>query len=441
MPFIGGLPLPLKSMALEAIRGWPVSDVYVGCSGNFGLERALAPLPINCHSNDVSLYSSAIGAHVTGAALDVAVKDRDYAWLESYLKTPLDTVATLLLCTSMLRGYGKGSEYWVRHVGGYRDHFSELHQGTKAKAEKALDAVKVAAYYAGDVIDHLSAAPASAGIMTSPPTYKGGYERLYKKMDKVFDWRERPSYRVFDESSMAQLIAILTSRPHWLLFNDQRIEDLQSQLVGIAVPSLRKRPVYCYGSLGHKRLARRRELTRDPHLKRLPEDVEISPACKLRLMKLDAPAFRWLRDCLLGKNITPAQPQLTFAVMLDDHLLGLLGIGMPPGQLKQRGIGDLYMMCDVAVPHHRYRRLGKLVLAASLSRELRLSLSDGGMVARAKTIGTTSFTEKPVSMKYRGIYKLHSRKEGHLNYVGELGRWTLQEGLEWWLQNHGTSTN
>ena len=102
---------------------------------------------------------------------------------------------------------------------------------------------------------------------------------------------------------------------------------------------------------------------------------------------------------------------------------------------------DLYMMCDVALPHHRYRRLGKLVLAASLSRELRLSLSDGGMVARAKTIGTTAFTEKPVSMKYRGIYKLHSRKEGHLNYVGELGRWTLQEGLEWWLQNHGTSTN
>jgi hypothetical protein len=438
MPFIGGLPQPLKSMALEAVRDWPVSDVYVGCSGNFGLERALASVPVKCHSNDISLYSSAIGAHLTGAALGLAIKDQEYAWLESYLKTPLDTVATLLLCTSMLRGYGKDSEYWLRHVEAYRVHFSDLHGGTKAKAEKALGGLKVASYYAGDVLDHLSSAPAEAGIMTAPPTYKGGYERLYKSMDKVFDWRDRPSYRMFDESSMSQLMGILTSRPHWLLFNDQLIEDLRDHLVGIAVPSLRKRPVYCYGGLGHTRLARTRELTRDPHLKRLPPQAEISPSCKLRLMKLDAPAFRWLRDCLLGKNILPAQPQFAFAVMLDDHLVGLLGVGR---QLKQRGIGDLYMMCDVAVPHHRYRRLGKLVLAASLSRELRLSLSDGGLVARAKTIGTTAFTEKPVSMKYRGIYKLHSRKEGHLNYVGELGRWTLQEGLEWWLQNHGTSTN
>jgi len=441
MPFIGGLPQPLKSMALEAVRGWPVSDVYVGCSGNFGLERALASVPVNCHSNDISLYSSAIGAYLTGAALGLGVKDQEYAWLESYLKTPLDTVATLLLCTSMLRGYGKDSEYWLRYVEAYRDHFREMHEGTKAKAEKALAAVKVTSYYAGDVIDHLSAAPADAGIMTFPPTYKGGYEQLYKNMDKVFDWRERPSYRMFDESSMAQLIGILTSRPHWLLFNDRLIEDLRGHLVGVSVPSLRKRPVYCYGSLAHTRLAKRREITRDPHLKRLPQDAVISSSCKLRLMKLDAPSFRWLRDCLLGKNIIPSQPRLTFAVMLDAHLVGLLGIGMPPGQLKQRGIGDLYMMCDVAVPHHRYRRLGKLVLAASLSRELMLSLSDGGMVARAKTIGTTAFTEKPVSMKYRGIYKLHSRREGHLNYVGELGRWTLQEGLEWWLQNHGTSTN
>ena len=159
MPFIGGLPLPLKSMALEAVRDWSVSDVYVGCSGNFGLERALSSVPVKCHSNDVSLYSSAIGAYLTGDALALAIKDQEYAWLEPYLKAPLDTVATLLLCTSMLQGYGKDSEYWLRYVGAYRDHFREMHEGTKAKAEKALGAVKVASYYAGDVIDHLSAAP------------------------------------------------------------------------------------------------------------------------------------------------------------------------------------------------------------------------------------------------------------------------------------------
>jgi len=436
MPFIGGLPQPLKSMALEAVRSWPGPDVYIGCSGNFGLERALSVAPVNCHSNDISMYSSAVGSHLTGAPFALTIKDQEYAWLQPYLKTSLDTVATLLLCTSMLQGYGKDSEYWRRHVEGYRDHFRVMHEGTKAKAEKALGTVKVVSYYAGDVLEHLSSSPADAGIMTAPPTYKGGYERLYKNMDKVFEWRGRPAYRMFDESSMAQLIGILTRRPYWLLFNDQLIEDLRAQLVGVAMPSLRRRPVYCYGSLGHSRLARAREKTRDPHLKRLPPDATISAGSKLRLVKLDAPAFRWLRDSLLGKNIVPGDTQFSFAVMVDEHLAGILGFSR-----STTDFCHLYMMCDLAVPGSHYRRLSKLVLAASLSRELRLSLSDGGMVARAKTIGTTAFTEKPVSMKYRGIYKLHSRREGHLNYVGELARWTLQEGLEWWLQNHGTSTN
>jgi hypothetical protein len=51
-------------------------------------------------------------------------------------------------------------------------------------------------------------------------------------------------------------------------------------------------------------------------------------------------------------------------------------------------------------------------------------------VPRRRT--TTAFTDKPVSMKYRGVFDLHSRTEGRLNYLGEAGKWSLEDALTWW---------
>ena len=52
---------------------------------------------------------------------------------------------------------------------------------------------------------------------------------------------------------------------------------------------------------------------------------------------------------------------------------------------------------------------------------------------RADTITTSVFTDKPVSMKYRGAFKLHARKNGFLQYVSEVRNETPQEiFIAWW---------
>ena len=41
-----------------------MSDIYVGCSGNFTLEKFIGPLErFRLHSNDVTMYSLCLGAH------------------------------------------------------------------------------------------------------------------------------------------------------------------------------------------------------------------------------------------------------------------------------------------------------------------------------------------------------------------------------------------
>ena len=77
------------------------------------------------------------------------------------------------------------------------------------------------------------------------------------------------------------------------------------------------------------------------------------------------------------------------------------------------------------------------MLAAALSTEVKTWLSQR-LVTHVQRIGTTAFTDKPVSMKYRGVFDLAGRKPGKLNYVGAAGRWSLAEGLQWWLSRHAT---
>ena len=74
---------------------------------------------------------------------------------------------------------------------------------------------------------------------------------------------------------------------------------------------------------------------------------------------------------------------------------------------------------------------------------------------RIRSLVTTAFSKKPVSMKYRGLFQLLSKKEieevdgtetdmskcyyskGYqLNYGAEMGQWTLAEGLALWKKNH-----
>lgn len=75
---------------------------------------------------------------------------------------------------------------------------------------------------------------------------------------------------------------------------------------------------------------------------------------------------------------------------------------------------------------------------------------------RVREVLTTAFSQNPVSMKYRGLFALRSRKENahgaeagagdpaayyqqryQLNYLAPMGQWTLAEGLALWKAKHG----
>ncbi len=426
--FVGAINSQVRSILSQFGQSLTGQPVYVGCSGNFTVERVLSKKGVtDLHSNDVSLYSCAVGSYMAGEPIQVDVADDELSWMAAYMEPGLPTIATLLLCSEVLKHYQRPEPYHCRMWKAYCDRFDSMHGDTLNRVKAALDGVTLSSFWPGDVTEFIERAPEDAPVVCFPPTYKGGYERLYKVMDRVFSW-DAPSYTLFDKDRFQALTKLITSRPVWMTLRDQREPDMEHCLRGMVQTGLRSRPVYVYSSANSSVLmlpAQRVEAVPLPRLE--GETSGVLSFCRITQAQLNE-----LRSEYLSPSITPSGAQVSYGVKVGDGLIGALAFS------RSSFYGewcDAYMLTDPAIRPTVYKRLSKLVLAAAVSQEMKVTLEQA-LNMPVRTVGTTAFTERAVSMKYRGLFDLHSRKEGRLNYVARAGQWTLEEGLEWWQENH-----
>jgi hypothetical protein len=428
--FVGAINNDLRSILAALAPSWRDLPVYVGCSGAFTIERLLAHAGVRAiHGNDVSLYSCALGHHLAGLPFRLYLADSRLAWLEPFLDPGLPTISTLLLCTTLFQFWERDNPYHRRMLDAYQHRFAELHAQTLAKVEKALAGVALRSFYAGDVVDFLAQAPEESVVLSFPPTYRGGYERLYQKMDAAFDW-DRPTYALFTEDRFAALREAMQGKRLWLVSRDAPIPELAAYQVGLVQTSLRSKPVWVYSN-------HRRATLTQPHQRLDPVPyarVQDTISAPLTLSPLTQAELNTLRSEYLAPTIVPARVECSYGVFAGGRLAGAVAFNRP----TFGGWCDTYLVTDFAVSAP-IARLSKLVLAAAVSVEMRLLLEQR-YAGRIATVGTTAFTDKPVSMKYRGLFDLVSRKPGQLNYVARAGRWTLEEALAWWTKTQSRTS-
>lgn len=441
--FLGTIPQPVRSILLERAREWSSPAIYVACSGNFTVERTLRKLGRELHSNDVSLYTSAVGTFFArGRKLRIKVREEhreEWGWLGEYVKTPVAAAATVMLCTRMLEGLHRDNPYYRRQRESHVRDWQRLHAATVEKLRKVE--LRLASYAAADATDWILDAGPNA-VVSFPPFYAGGYEALYKGIDAVFEWNA-PDYPEMDDERRRLLLERLQDRAEWFFATEFRMEGMDERLVGVVKPSPRSTTFYAYANGEGSRVVMPRQLTEPlpvPHLGPADELGE-----RLSMAAMSARQFAGLRSLFLNPAIAPAAPRRAFAVLCDGKLIGAFAIadgdtiihraleltGGLPGPLA-------YLLSDFPVRPTRYGKLAKLVLMAALSREGQI-LIERATGRRARSLITTAFTNRPVSMKYRGLFKLVTRKEladgewtYQLNYGAPLGEWTLEEALARW---------
>lgn len=428
-------------MIHEQVRTWDVDELAVGCSGNYTIERCVADLNVQLHSNDVQIYSAALGWFLAGEELPITLKpevEEALPWLADYMDGRAGTLATIMLgsgMTSFLKAVKKpDNAYYQRILRGIERQFPTMHAKTVEKLQGIT--MHLASFHAMDVGEWVNTKISrDIPVCCFPPFFAGDYESQFKILDDSFDW-PKPDYPELDQEGVDALIDDITDRKHWVLGLHIRREHLQDQLRGIVQTSNRGVPIYIYASGGKSRVVRPRQSTEIVPARRLGPGDRLGE--RLSLATLTTGQFATLRSQYMNHKIKPGSPYLPLAVLVDGILVGATAVGPSTNHPT-----TAYMLSDFPVDPTDYERLAKLILYAALSRESRLLLQRrcGTVMERLRT---TAFTDRPVSMKYRGVFKLEKRAESPdpeyqnlLNYIADYGQWSLAEGFEMWKKKHG----
>lgn len=441
--FHGSVPADLRSLIHEQAAAWGRgADVYVGCSGNYTIERVLLagdPDRFRVHSNDVQGYSSALGWFLVDGKVPFTLKEEHAEtldWLVPSLDGGIGTMATIMLGTRFLDVVGKKGRYYERMLQANRDQWPRLHAKTVQRLEALT--VRLASYAAMDVREWLQdRVPSDAPVAMFPPFFAGDYEAQFASIDRFFDW-PAPTYPELDEAGKDELVALVADRPSWVLGLHIERPELEGNLRGLVQTTNRGIPIYVYSKGTQTRIVRPEQKIEPIPMPKIGQTDDLGDGMSIH--PLTEGQFSAIRSQFMAKSILPGAPLLACAVAVDGKVIGAFALSPP----KYDPL-CAYLLSDFPVSWSRYRRLAKLVVMAALSRETQLLLQRS-LSRRILSIATTAFSDNPQSAKYgRGIpgMKLTKRADGTdgvhrhmLNYEAPMGQWTLDEALALWKQKH-----
>ena len=203
--------------------------------------------------------------------------------------------------------------------------------------------------------------------------------------------------------------------------------------------------VYLYSNVV-RQTAVFRDMANDalPDLPLAGAGLKIVPDSRVRLERITTTDLACFKNAYLNKHILFASGKWAFAAMVDGVVVGFLEFD-DSKSAKWGHVTAMYMMADFPVPHTAYRRLSKLMVMLAVSGETRQALERLRQY-RLTSLHTTAFTDKPVSMKYRGVLEVAKRGQTEsgqkfLNYDGKFNDKTWQETLQEWLTKHGSQTS
>jgi hypothetical protein len=440
MYFKGILPADALAVLKPVVASWKRKDLAFPCAGNFTEVRALSGVRARLHANDVTLYSCVLGEFFAGGELIVTPREgAGLEWLGHFMGSRLDRAAAVFAFADFAEAWTRRekSPYHARIAAACKAQFPALLE----KAQKTLLSAtwKLASFHAGDCVAWVKDLPPEFGIVTCPPSFKFGYEKMFKDLPACFEWIE-PVYLPFSKARWQEFIDLVTSRPHWIYGAMEPLDQLADRLLAKVQATNRGAAVYLYSShVAKKRLALPAQKLEPIPFERLRDGEPVGE--RLDLYRLSVGEFATLRTEYLDSAIAPGDAQLRFAVICSTgkgpwKLLGALAFQRATLQMDGVDWPSIYLMSDFAVS--TLGRLSKLVAAVATSRECQLLL-ERTFSRRFRSVVTTAFCDRPNSMKYRGVLSLLSRTEPkgephryRLNYGGPLGRRDLDQILAWW---------
>jgi hypothetical protein len=169
-------------------------------------------------------------------------------------------------------------------------------------------------------------------------------------------------------------------------------------------------------------------------------DTVLSRDDEIDLIQVDSRTANHYR-LLWTKKATMRNAANCWLLIVAGRVTGVVCLNDQP----QMGLHDLIpLFADAACTWTRYKRLGRLVLMCILTDEFMGRIRDQRMVDY-RGFTTVAYSNKPVSMKYRGLFDLAKRDDGSdsnckyaLKYhASKMQAATIRDAYHLWLKRYG----
>ena len=341
-------------------------NVHVIGSGNFSIETTLRAngfqgVITGC---DVSLYSCALGAYLAGIDLPISLNAAEFpelTGLEPFLEDAEGRAAAVSVALDALRFRKQDNAYKRRMYRAYLRQIDVLCEQTREKLQTKRVLVRLDEFHVVDGWQRIVEIPDGPdhAILTFPPTYARGYERLYADLNNAFRWGQ-PEYR--ELTSGVEFAESVIERPGpWLIGAETPTPELE-QVVGSPIfltsrGTAGNLSLYSNIAAIEAQLIRRRVNVRKPNWARLTENDEITEASQLAVHPISRPKANYIRQVYGSVDITQADAPFCYAVTVDGKLFGLLmfapDVRPRPAESDVDIRDGVYLMCDLAVSHDR----------------------------------------------------------------------------------------
>lgn len=430
--FVGSINSKIRNLIFTEKSLFSERKVCVGCSGNFTVEQILHGLGCKICSNDIALYSSLIGNHLIGRPMRAEITDPGYAWLEPYIEPAgVSRIAAVSLLFEMLKHEKGNNLQQIRMFAHYRDNFDDYHKKSCVRISQSMETIRINDYSMMDVHALYKDLSLDWLRVAFLPTYVGGYEKLYARLEKIVSW-DAPVYEILTSERYEETVVFMRRGQYLYLADHDREEDGLFAVVKTG----RLKNVYLYSNLPfRKSYVIPYAKYEKSNLALLPDDYQITQESRIAFGKTDNNHLNYYKNLFLKKGIEYTTGMSPLFVFLDGYLFGFLLFDVIRyGMDQDKATQGVYMLSDFVI-NSPIGKLSKLLILATKTRKLQELLKEK-FIQPAAFILTTAFTDKPVSMKYRGVYDLMKRGEGFLQYTTKCGTITTEEAVKIWLKKY-----
>ena len=373
----------------------------------FDIEQVINPREIVVYTKEyfILLLFKAIKGEIKELTFN-----EEYSFLNIHSDKPSEIVATLHLFNAIKKHKKSEDVYhqglykdFVNRLGYYREKYSEKYQ----KLVDNLSAKTISVKYCADLEDAILDCGSNdlvvyqSEFLASLRAASNAMERTLTE-DFGVQERKRTHYAAIDEERVSYLA--ITQHQYMgrkKVFRDGRT-CIYSNVADSGDNSFRRRTIVPL------------------KYRRLPDDYQFSAKSRIRFMRASMSEIDYLRMIYLKKDIILGSAPFCYLWFIDDYVFGASMFDFM--KVDKYGTDAVSMKSDFVIDHP-LQKLSKLLIMGVLSTEYRDELC-----IRFKTevgrICTSVFTDKPVSMKYRGVFDLDERGIGKLYYnqvAGKLG--------------------